>query len=499
MGIIVVTAWIGSLAWLAQRTWFPTANRRAVPVIARVSPAAAYYTLSITGSTVGFASLTLDTTLTTIDVTEFVDLRIPDADSVLRIVQRSRTTFNRSLGFLAVAMSRSQSGERTEVRATRVNDSAITWQTGPEGRPGRADTVFSRRTSTAPASALPLLVVALRSPATGMLRKVDLLDPLRREVAQVEVAVLADSVLVTADSAALNPETGRWTPARYDTLRAWRLNRRGAGPPVTLWVDEDGLPVMGELLPGLVAQREPFEIATDVYRRQFTSGARGGARSPASATLTSRPPEIKSMLVRLARVREDTVGWARSGLSGGSQSLAGDTLMVTFDAVNGGTTSATGGGIEALVPGTDRSVRIQAERIVAGEADPRRITERLVAWVAGEIAPAPSSVFPNPRRALRTRKGDASDRAILLVALARAAGLEARPVAGIVAQDRGWSRHAWAEVKVGDWVPADPTFGTFPAGAEYVRLVAGAPADPLYLVPLAASLAPERLTRQKTR
>ena len=90
-----------------------------MPVIARVSPAAAYYTLSITGSTVGFASLTLDTTLTTIDVTELVDLRIPDADTVLRIVQRSRTTFNRSLGFprrrdvpLAIGRSGPRSGPR---------------------------------------------------------------------------------------------------------------------------------------------------------------------------------------------------------------------------------------------------------------------------------------------------------------------------------------------------------------------------------------------------
>ena len=104
-----------------------------------------------------------------------------------------------------------------------------------------------------------------------------------------------------------------------------------------------------------------------------------------------------------------------------------------------------------------------------------------------------------PGERLRTRKGDASERAILFVALARSAGLEARPVAGIVAQERGWARHAWAEVKLGGWVPVDPTFGTFPAGAGYVRLVAGAPADPLYLVPLAASLEPERLTRQKTR
>jgi transglutaminase-like putative cysteine protease len=264
-------------------------------------------------------------------------------------------------------------------------------------------------------------------------------------------------------------------------------------------VDEDGLPVMGELVPGLVAERQPFEIATNVYRQQFADGARGDARSAASATVASRPPGIQSMLVRLASVEQDSSGWTRAGLTGGSQRLSADTLFLSPDTAMTDSSNAADGAIEALVPGNDRAVRIQAERIIAGEADPRRITERLLAWVATEVTAAPNPGFPNARRALRTRRGDASDRAILFVALARAAGLKARPVAGIVAQERGWNRHAWAEVKLGGWVPADPTFGTFPAGAGYVRLVAGAPADPLYLVPLAASLAPERLTRQKTR
>jgi hypothetical protein len=297
----------------------------------------------------------------------------------------------------------------------------------------------------------------------------------------------------------VNPATGLWEPNRYDTLRAWQIRRQGDGPPVTLWVDEDGLPVRGELLPGLVAERQPFEIATNAYRQTFASGARGEARSAASATLASQPPAAPSMLVRLARVAQDTAGWSRAELSGGRQRLSSDTLFLSLDSATTGPGVGGVGTPEALVPGNDNAVRIQAERIVAGEPDQRRRVERLASWVATEVASAPNPGIPNGRRALRTRKGDASDRAILFVALARSVGLEARPVAGIVAQDRGWARHAWAEVKLGGWVPVDPTFGTFPAGAGYVRLVAGAPADPLHLVPLAASLSPERLTRQKTR
>lgn len=467
-------------------------------MIARVSPAAAYYTLSIAGNPVGFASITLDTTLTTVDVTELIDVRVPDADSVLRLVQRSRTTFDRSLAFQGVTVSRSQSGERTEVRATPSGDSAMSWQSGPEGRPARSDTVSVPRTTATSPSALPLLVVGLRPPGKGMLRKLGLVDPLRRLLVQVDVAIVTDSTMIIPDSAAMHPVSEQWEPARWDTLRAWQISRRGDGPPVTLWIDEDGLPVRGELLPGLVAERQPFEIATHTYRQLFAGGARGDARSPASATLAAMPPRVPSMLVRLARVQQDTAGWARAELTGGSQWLSGDTLNLALDTATTGR-SISAGTMEALVPNSDRAVRIQAEKIVAGETDQRRIAERLLAWVATEVETTPNPGLPNARRALRTRKGDASDRAILFVALARSAGLEARPVAGIVAQERTWNRHAWAEVRLGGWVPADPTFGTFPAGAGYVRLVAGAPADPLYLVPLAASLAPERLTRQKAR
>jgi hypothetical protein len=417
---------------------------------------------------------------------------------VLRIVQSSRTTFDRSLGFLGTVVSRSQSGERTEIRATALGDSAVAWQAGPEGRPGRVDTLVVGRGNAAPPSALPLLLVALRTPAKGMLRKLRIVDPLRRVMAQVDMAVLADSTLIVADSAAMNVTTSQWEPARSDTLRAWLVSRRGDGPPVTAWVDEDGLLVRGDLLPGLHAERQPFEIATSAYRQQFAGGARGDARSPASATVSAPPASLQAMLVRLSDVELDTAGWARAGLSDGGQVLAGDTLQVTLDTNRSGR-GGVDGIVEALVPTSDRAVRTQAERVINGETDQRRIAERLLTWVASEVTNAVNPGIPNARRALRTRKGDASERAILFVALARSAGLEARPVAGIVAQERGWARHAWAEVKLGGWVPVDPTFGTFPAGAGYVRLVAGAPADPLYLVPLAAALEPERLTRLKTR
>jgi transglutaminase-like putative cysteine protease len=62
---------------------------------------------------------------------------------------------------------------------------------------------------------------------------------------------------------------------------------------------------------------------------------------------------------------------------------------------------------------------------------------------------------------------------VLFVALARAAGLPARPVAGLLLRDGRFYYHAWAEVYLGDWVPVDPMLGDLPASADRVRLTTG--------------------------
>lgn len=77
---------------------------------------------------------------------------------------------------------------------------------------------------------------------------------------------------------------------------------------------------------------------------------------------------------------------------------------------------------------------------------------------------------------LAAGKGDCTEHAILFVALARAAGIPARTVHGLVyaRYDDGvpalyW--HAWAEVQSGgEWIALDPTFGQAVADATHLAL-----------------------------
>ena len=76
----------------------------------------------------------------------------------------------------------------------------------------------------------------------------------------------------------------------------------------------------------------------------------------------------------------------------------------------------------------------------------------------------------------------------LLVAMARALGVPARPVAGLLRSGGRFYYHAWAEVYLGDWVAVDPTYDQLPADAAHVRLALDAFARPSDLVRLLARL-----------
>ena len=61
------------------------------------------------------------------------------------------------------------------------------------------------------------------------------------------------------------------------------------------------------------------------------------------------------------------------------------------------------------------------------------------------------------------------------MALARAAGLPARELSGIVCapEDGAFYYHQWAEVYVGKWIAVDPTFGQHRADATHIAFARG--------------------------
>jgi transglutaminase-like putative cysteine protease len=113
---------------------------------------------------------------------------------------------------------------------------------------------------------------------------------------------------------------------------------------------------------------------------------------------------------------------------------------------------------------------------------------RISAHVHDRLEKAYGASHDRASDVLEAGRGDCTEHTVLTVALARALGIPARPVHGLVyAQyDDGtpalyW--HAWPEIRsAGEWIPLDPTFGQPVADATHVALGAGTQVDTVGLL-----------------
>jgi len=129
----------------------------------------------------------------------------------------------------------------------------------------------------------------------------------------------------------------------------------------------------------------------------------------------------------------------------------------------------------------------QARSIVEDTKDSLEATRRLCRWVHDSVRSTYSARLTNALEVLTNLEGDCTEHSILFVGLARAAGLPAREVAGLIYMDDprpGFYFHQWAKVWVGKWVDVDPTFDQVPVDATHVKLSEGDLLEQVKLMPL---------------
>jgi Transglutaminase-like superfamily len=129
----------------------------------------------------------------------------------------------------------------------------------------------------------------------------------------------------------------------------------------------------------------------------------------------------------------------------------------------------------------DPAVVTLARQLTAGGRDREEQVGRLVDWVFENLTKSFSSNLTTASQVLARRAGDCTEHALLLVALARAAGIPAREVSGLVYMGddlRRFGWHAWVEVDIdGHWVQVDPSSGERLANATHLTLGAGDDSD----------------------
>jgi hypothetical protein len=137
-------------------------------------------------------------------------------------------------------------------------------------------------------------------------------------------------------------------------------------------------------------------------------------------------------------------------------------------------------------PSTLEEIASLARRIAGDAASDDERVARLVAWMDANIAKEAVDAF-TAADVLRARRAECQGHAYLFAAFARALGMPARVVNGIVYSEEhgGFLYHTWNEAWIAGrgWRAVDATFGQTRADATHVRLIEGETAAEL--VPLA--------------
>jgi hypothetical protein len=94
----------------------------------------------------------------------------------------------------------------------------------------------------------------------------------------------------------------------------------------------------------------------------------------------------------------------------------------------------------------------------------------LLNWLNKNVLPSYRPEITDALGALKAGAAGGPGRTALFTALARAAGIPARRVAGLVHRDGYLSYNEWAEVWHGGWRPVDPGRGALHLSGEYMRL-----------------------------
>jgi hypothetical protein len=257
---------------------------------------------------------------------------------------------------------------------------------------------------------------------------------------------------------------------------AIRLRQSFRGISVVSWVDGHGRTLKEESPGGLSLVRQSSHEAKNLPGRSMSLDIVAQTAIPL-ATPLQNPQAKTAMQFRLAGVN-----LANFPLHGGRQKLVEDRLDIGLEDVKrlhvpkipvrerhlASYLQPT-----AFLQADHPDIRALAAKIVGGEINAYRAAVKIKDWVHREITKEPTVSIPNALEVLQTRKGDCNEHTVLFNALARAAGVPAKTVVGVVYLRGAFYYHAWSEVWLGEWVSLDAVLNQFPADVTHIKFLEG--------------------------
>jgi Transglutaminase-like superfamily len=257
---------------------------------------------------------------------------------------------------------------------------------------------------------------------------------------------------------------------------AIRLRQSFRGISVVSWVDGHGRTLKEESPAGLSLVRQDVQEAKTLPGRAVTLDLVAQTAIPLATPLTD--PQTRDAI----RLKLSGVDLANFPLNGGRQKLQGDQLEIRREKFNGVVAQKIPVQEARLASflqptpflQTDHpDIQTLAAKITDGEPNAYRAAVKIKDWVYREISKAPTVSIPNALEVLQTRKGDCNEHTVLFNALARAAGIPAKTVVGVVHMRDAFYYHAWSEIWLGEWISLDSVLNQFPADVTHIKFLEG--------------------------
>ena len=499
----ILLFWVATLGALVRREYFQPELARLAEAALSLAPGVNFYTLTMANRAVGIATSRLDTVPAGFVLEDLLSLQLPALGQTGSAVVRTRVDLSPSLVMQSFSFALDSEIGRYEATGSVVGDTLLQVDLLTGGAPRQSVT---HRLAQPPvfAAVLPIRLAVGEGLEIGRRLRFPVFDPSSLSTRTVEVRVAEHDTLLVPDSAALDPATGRWSAAHFDSVPSWRIAEVYGGVEIESWIDGDGRIIRASSPLGFSMEKTEYELA-----RQAQEDAQGLAGSTLdedvifSTAIRSNVDlgEVESYgELRFLLSGADLEGFH---LDGGRQTLRGDTLVVRredWGSLNPGYDQLPYPHMdlaeylkpEPLIQSDDPVIIETAQDLVnwrfMWDKDPKRITRILTTEINRMLEKEVTFSIPNARQVLESKRGDCNEHTVLFVAMARALGLPARTAVGLVYVDGAFFYHAWPEVWLGDWVAVDPTFGQVPADAAHLRFVIGGIAQQVEIVRLIGNL-----------
>ena len=390
-------------------------------------------------------------------VVEFVFMRINMMGMIQDIRYRTEGMFQQDLTLSSFNFD--LQSNLFQFKARGISDGkTLMLMAGPSGSERRVQLPLESETFL-PVGLLEILNTKTLKP--GFSRTLYVFDPATQSSRPLKIAILGEEAISVL--------------GRQENALKVSLDFMGA--PQFAWIGKDGTVLKEEGFLGIRLEQVTREEA--LAKLPVSAGADLGeiASIPANKTL-DEIHQLMELKVRLDRIETEGLF-----LDGGRQSYRDKILTIRKESLfrsnfleskgrlfeDGKTHLETTPFIQADHP----EIVSKTREIVSPTESVRVKANKLVSWVNHHIQKRPVLSVPNALETLQRRLGDCNEHAVLLAALARAAGIPAQVEAGLVYQEGRFYYHAWNILYVGSWMTADAVMNQLPADVAHIRLVRG--------------------------